>query len=143
MKSLNSIRNSKVNNIIETEIRNRIHEKIRQGIIFSTREISSITLGINVYNELRDQIESTSMAIFSYTESYRGPEILGHKIRICYKRKNLIQINIKRSKKHKWITIDYANNLNLKSNDYNKMVAFYGELKSLSKKYPVSFLTSQ
>lgn len=133
---------------IQDEIHHRIHEKMRQGIIFSTREVSSITLGINVYNDLRDEIDSISMAAFTYSGNYRGPEILGHKVRICYKRKNLIQINIVRKRRPKCINLDYYKNLNLQGDDCQKTNILYDELQSLIKKsitkdYPVFFLTSE
>lgn len=134
-----------MNNPIIEEITRRIHEKQRMCYDF---KITSITLGIDVFMAMRDETYHSNFYTVSQASPYGA--IWAHPIRVCYKRKNLIQINKKRKKRYVWrginsyATIDYMNNLCVSGGGgKSKMVAYYNELKSLSKKYPVSFLTSR
>lgn len=92
----------------ETPIQHEILRRIHRKQVDTWHKVRSITLGIDMYNILRDEIDCLTFASYVYTgkfeSSYNGNgELYGYPIRICYKRKNLIQINLDKPRRKKYI----------------------------------------
>ena len=131
-------------NSISDIIISRIHLKKMEN----WAKVKSLTLGIERWNELKDELLRSS-AIYPYFGIYKY-EFHGLPVKVSYKRPRLIQVNmdVKRRKRkifqNEFITIDYMHTLKPIDYtwDYDAMGKMYQELKDLSKKYPISFLTS-
>jgi len=109
---------------IQDEIIHRIYEKLRHDYY----KVKSITLGLHVYYELRTEINYTPF-VSPATSPY--PSFHSWPIKIAYKRKNLIQINLDKPRRKKY-AYSCQDNYPMKVIDCLK----------ICKDYNVSFLTS-
>jgi hypothetical protein len=73
--------------------------------------VSHLTLGTDIFNELRLSLKDNSVFSFSNWKNYEAKEGLGNKfegyslgypIKISYRRKNLIQVNLKKPRR-RWV----------------------------------------
>ena len=79
---------------------NKLTDLIYYKIMLKKRDfnypISHLTLGIDIINELR-LLNDTSIGIYTeYVGKERGLSFYGYPIIISYRRKNLIQVNLKK-----------------------------------------------
>lgn len=127
---------------IQHEILRRIHKKIEH----SYHRIRSITLGGLIYHQLMEELYHSLF----YTSSSLGPSFNGIPIRICYKRKNLIQINLDKPRIRRFVYSHYNNQYEVNPCiEYSYMPpkdcglhVSYDKARKLSEKTGVSFLTS-
>lgn len=106
----------------------RINEKRRDHFL----PIKHITLGIDIYNNIRNITGAFFLinSLFSVSPhrkkskyNYADMRLFGYPVTIAYRRKNLIQINIKRS-----TTYRFAKKANLyKTIDYMNAFEAYGD----------------
>lgn len=82
-----------MNDTILDEIQRRLYAKRAESYL----KIKSITLGINIWDELQAEIHRNPLIQPYYINNgYGDKQIFGYPIKIAYKRKNLIQINLEK-----------------------------------------------